>query len=173
MISLDDTRAGRLAATLDAFVRSTTDVVAAAVISVDGLPMSTAVPDEVEEARLAAMSAALLSLAEQTCSQLGRGGLKQLFLEGEHGHVFLMSAEDTAVLATVTTREAKIGFILYEMRRAAGRVATALRSGELEDRVPADGTTTTSEALWTAATPAAEPRDSEPVAAGAVAGRTV
>lgn len=148
---LDDTRAGRLAATLDSLVRSSPDVVAAAVISLDGLPMSTSVPDDVEEAQLSAMSAALLALAEQTCSRLGRGALRQLFLEGDQGHVFLMSAEDAAVLATVTTRQAKIGFILYEMHRAVGRIKTAMRSGD-DHRAdePPNATTSTAEDLWTA-----------------------
>lgn len=148
-----ETRAGRLAAALDAFVRSSTEVVAAAVVSFDGLPMATALPDDLEEDRLGAMSAALLSLAEQASVGLGRGQLNQLFLEGQDGYIFLMSAEDEAVLATVTSREAKIGFMLYEMRRAATRVGDALRSPvrpELEDppSPPSDQVSTSAGIDW-------------------------
>ncbi len=122
----DDTRAGRLAAALDDFIRSSPDVEAAAIVSFDGLPMATALPDGLEEDRVGAMSAALLSLGEQAALGLGRGQLNQVFVEGEHGFVFLMSAEDQAVLAAVASRDAKIGFMLYEMRRAAQRIGKVL-----------------------------------------------
>jgi predicted regulator of Ras-like GTPase activity (Roadblock/LC7/MglB family) len=121
-----DTRSGRLAAALDDFVRSSADVVGAAVVSFDGLVMASALPTDLEEDRVGAMSAALLSLGEQAAMGLGRGQLNQVFVEGEHGFVFLMSAKDQAVLAAVADRHAKIGFMLFEMRRAAERVGDAL-----------------------------------------------
>lgn len=123
-----DTRAGRLAAALDDFIRSSVDVEAAAVVSFDGLPMASALPDDMDEDRLGAMSAALLSLGEQAALGLGRGQLNQVFVEGDHGFVFLMSAKDEAVLAAVASRTAKIGFMLFEMRRAAERIGNALAS---------------------------------------------
>jgi uncharacterized protein len=126
MVAAFDSRASRLAAALDDFIHSSPDVEAAAVISFDGLPMASALPDELDEDRLGAMSAALLSLGEQATLGLGRGQLNQVFVEGEHGFVFLMSAKDQAVLAAVARREAKIGFMLFEMRRAADRIGTAL-----------------------------------------------
>lgn len=123
-----DTRAGRLAAALDDFIRSSPDVEAAAVVSYDGLPMASALPEEMEEDRVGAMSAALLSLGEQAAVGLGRGQLNQVFVEGDDGFVFLMSARDQAVLAAIARRTAKIGFMLFEMRRAADRVGKALES---------------------------------------------
>jgi uncharacterized protein len=125
-----DTRAGRLAAALDEFIHSSPDVEAAAVVSFDGLPMASALPEEMEEDRVGAMSAALLSLGEQAAMGLGRGQLNQVFVEGEHGFVFLMSARDQAVLAAVARRTAKIGFMLFEMRRAADRIGHALEPTE-------------------------------------------
>jgi predicted regulator of Ras-like GTPase activity (Roadblock/LC7/MglB family) len=121
-------RADRLAAALDEFVRSSPDVEAAAVVSFDGLPMASALPPELEEDRLGAMSAALLSLGEQAAVGLGRGMLNQIFVEGEHGFVFLMSARDQAVLTAIAARNAKIGFMLFEMRRAADRIGRALET---------------------------------------------
>jgi predicted regulator of Ras-like GTPase activity (Roadblock/LC7/MglB family) len=123
-----DSRAERLAAALDDFIRSSPDVEAAAVVSFDGLPMASALPDDLEEDRVGAMSAALLSLGEQAALGLGRGQLNQVFVEGEHGFVFLMSARDQAVLAAIAARTAKIGFMLFEMRRAADRIGGALES---------------------------------------------
>ena len=130
-----DTRAGRLAAALDEFIHSSPDVEAAAVVSFDGLPMASALPDDLEEDRVGAMSAALLSLGEQAAIGLGRGQLNQVFVEGEHGFVFLMSARDQAVLAAVARRTAKIGFMLFEMRRAADRIGYALEPTEAPEAV--------------------------------------
>lgn len=119
-------KAQRLAAALDEFIQSSPDVEAAAVVSFDGLPMASALPAEMDEDRVGAMSAALLSLGEQAAIGLGRGQLNQVFVEGEHGFVFLMSAKDQAVLAAVAKRTAKIGYMLFEMRRAAKNIGDVL-----------------------------------------------
>ena len=129
-------RAERLAGALDAFIRSSPDVEAAAIVSFDGLPMASALPPEMEEDRVAAMSAALLALGEQAALGLGRGQLNQVFIEGDNGLVFLMSAKDQAVLAVITGTTAKIGFVLFEMRRAADAIGDALLEGRT---VPAAG----------------------------------
>jgi uncharacterized protein len=152
-----ETRADRLAAALDEFIRSSPDVEAAAVVSFDGLPMASALPPELEEDRVGAMSAALLSLGEQAAIGLGRGVLNQVFVEGEHGFVFLMSARDQAVLAAIAGRTAKIGFMLFEMRRAADRIGRALESGLPEIVAP--------EAAPVAAAPDAAPVAAAPDAA--------
>jgi predicted regulator of Ras-like GTPase activity (Roadblock/LC7/MglB family) len=104
------------------------EVEAAAVVSFDGLPMASALPAMMDEDRVAAMSAALLSLGERAAEGLGRGGLNQVYIEGETGTVFLVSADDEAVLVAVAAKGAKVGMMLYEVRRAAADVAAVLRS---------------------------------------------
>ena len=76
---------------------------------------------------MAAMSAALLSLGERAAEGLGRGALSQVYIEGENGTVFLISADDEAVLVAVAAKGAKVGLMLFEVRRAAAAVAEALR----------------------------------------------
>jgi uncharacterized protein len=124
---MSDTKAERLADAVNDFLRASPDVEASAVVSFDGLAMASALPSEVDEDRMGAMSAALLSLGEQAARGLGRGELKQIFVEGENGFVFLMSARDQALLAAVTDRQAKIGLMLYEMRHAADAVGRVLQ----------------------------------------------
>lgn len=123
---MSETKAERLAATLTEFIHSSPDVEAAAVVSFDGLAMASALPEGMDEDRVAAMSAALLSLGEQAAIGLGRGDMRQLFVEGDDGFVFLMSAQGQAVLAAVTGRSAKIGFMIYEMRRSAALIGEVL-----------------------------------------------
>lgn len=97
---------------------SSPDVEASAVVSVDGLSIASALPQEVEEDRVSAMSAAMLSLGERIASELGRGGLDQVYIKGENGYVLLMSVGLEAVLTVMARKEAKLGLILLDMRRA-------------------------------------------------------
>src|SRR5213596_1132853 len=121
-------RASRLDRALADLLAQAPEVEAAAVVSFDGLPMASALPATMDEDRVAAMSAALLSLGERAAEGLGRGALSQVYIEGEHGTVFLVSADDEAVLVAVASKGAKVGMMLYEVRRAAAVVAEVLRA---------------------------------------------
>ncbi len=98
---------------------SSPDIEASAVVSVDGLPIATALPREVEEDRVSAMSAAMLSLGERIASELGRGTLSEVQIKGEKGFVILQSLGTEAVLTVLAREGAKMGLVLLDMRRAA------------------------------------------------------
>ena len=130
-------RSAQLDRVLSDLLRQAPEVEAASVVSFDGLPMASALPAAMDENRVAAMSAALLSLGERAAEGLGRGELSQVYVEGESGTVFLVSAEDEAVLVAVGARGAKVGLLLYEIRRAAAAVGAALRADDaLEAQAP-------------------------------------
>ena len=95
------------------------DIEASAVVSVDGLIMASALPADVEEDRVSAMSAAMLSLGERIASELGRGGLEQVYIRGDHGYVLVTAVGQEAVLTALAREGAKLGLIFLEMRRAA------------------------------------------------------
>jgi predicted regulator of Ras-like GTPase activity (Roadblock/LC7/MglB family) len=128
----EGTRADRLDRAIHDLLTQTTEIEAAAVVSFDGLPMASALPPGMDEDRVAAMSAALLSLGERATVGLGRGELSQVFIEGESGTVFLVSADNEAVLVAVAAKGAKAGMMLYEVKRTAAAVAAALRTEEPE-----------------------------------------
>jgi uncharacterized protein len=120
-------RSARLDRILTELVGQVPEIEAASVVSFDGLPMASALPAGMDEDRVAAMSAALLSLGERAAEGLGRGELSQVYVEGENGNVFLISAEDEAVLVAVSARGAKVGMMLFEIRRAAKALGAVLR----------------------------------------------
>lgn len=120
------TKADLLAGALDEFLATSPDVEAAAIVSADGLPMASALPPDVEEDRLAAMSAALLTLGERAADGLGKGELSQVFVEGKNGYVVLMQAGADAVLVAVTSKNTKVGLVLFEMRKAAGTIGRVM-----------------------------------------------
>ena len=131
-------RSQQLDRVIAALLAQAPEVEAAAVVSFDGLPMASALPATMDEDRVAAMSASLLSLGERAAEGLGRGGLNQVYIEGDSGTVFLVSAEDEAVLVAVAAAGAKVGMMLYEVRRAAENVAEVLRTTN-ERRSPRRG----------------------------------
>lgn len=98
---------------------SSPDIEASAVVSVDGLIIASALPQDVEEDRVSAMSAAMLSLGERIASELGRGVLDQVYIKGGMGYVILMSIGEEAVLTALAREQAKLGLIFLDMRRAA------------------------------------------------------
>jgi predicted regulator of Ras-like GTPase activity (Roadblock/LC7/MglB family) len=97
----------------------TPDIEASAVVSVDGLIIASALPNEVEEDRVSAMSAAMLSLGERISTELGRGSLEQVYIKGVKGYVILTSIGSDAVLTALAGSQAKLGLVFLEMRRAA------------------------------------------------------
>jgi predicted regulator of Ras-like GTPase activity (Roadblock/LC7/MglB family) len=102
---------------LRAFQASCVDIEASAVVSVDGLSMASTLPQGMEEDRVSAMSAAMLSLGERIAQELSRGFVEQVYVKGEQGYVILMSIGEEAVLTVLTRSKAKIGLVFLDMRR--------------------------------------------------------
>ena len=105
---------------------STSDVEASAVVSVDGLIMASALPAAVEEDRVSAMSAAMLSLGERIAGELRRGVLDQVYVKGNHGYVLLTAVGQEAVLTVLAREGARLGLIFLDMRRAAEDLSVLL-----------------------------------------------
>jgi len=95
------------------------DIEASAVVSVDGLIIASALPAEIEEDRVSAMSAAMLSLGDRIAEELGRGSLEQVYIRGALGYVILTAVGEEAVLTALARQNSKLGLIFLEMRRAA------------------------------------------------------
>lgn len=102
---------------------SSPDVEASAVISVDGLTIASALPESIEGDRVAAMSAAMLSLGERISGELGRGILDQVYIRGENGFMILMAVGDEAVLTVLARKQAKLGLLFLDMRRVTQDLA--------------------------------------------------
>jgi hypothetical protein len=102
------------------------EIQAAALVSLDGFTMASALPEGMQEDRVGAMSAAILGLGERAAAELGRGQLSQVFIEGDGGYVLLMAAGARAVLTCLADEEAKLGLVLYDMRAAADSIEEIL-----------------------------------------------
>jgi len=105
---------------------SSPDVEAAAIISVDGLPIAASLPHSIEEDGVAAMSAAMLSLGERIAGELGRGTLDEVYVRGEKGFVIVRAVGEEAVLTVLARQQAKLGLLFLDMRRAADEFSAIL-----------------------------------------------
>lgn len=95
------------------------DVEASALISEDGLIIASALPQHLEETRVAGMSATLLSLGTRAATELERGDVEEVLVRGKEGYAVMMAAGNTGTLLLVlASRAAKLGLIFLDMRRA-------------------------------------------------------
>jgi predicted regulator of Ras-like GTPase activity (Roadblock/LC7/MglB family) len=103
---------------------------ATAVVSIDGLPIASRLPSDLDDALLSAMGSALLTVGERAASDLGKGALQQIFAQGHTGAVIMVSAGPDAVLmvSTNTASLAGLGLVFLEMERAAVQIAKHLRT---------------------------------------------
>ena len=102
------------------------DIEASAIVSTDGLVIASALPKDVEEDRVAAMSAAMLSLGERTSKELMKGSLEEVFVKGQNGYILLMGAGEEAVLTALARKDAKLGLVFLDMKRAAEEIAKVI-----------------------------------------------
>ncbi|MFN2112242.1 MAG: roadblock/LC7 domain-containing protein [Anaerolineales bacterium] len=102
---------------------SSPTIQASAVVSVDGLIIASALPATVEEDRVSAMSAAMLSLGERISIELRRGELDQVYIRGDYGYVMLTAVGTEAVLTVMANVDAKLGLIFLDIKRTADKIA--------------------------------------------------
>ena len=112
-------RAEEMVKRLREMQNATPEIEASAVVSVDGLTIASGLPSNVEEDRVSAMSAAMLSLGERIAVELNRGMLDQVYIHGDDGYVILSAIGTEAVLTALAREKAKLGLVFLEMRRAA------------------------------------------------------
>jgi predicted regulator of Ras-like GTPase activity (Roadblock/LC7/MglB family) len=95
---------------------------ATALVRASGLTVMSFMPDDVEQERVAAMSAVMLLLGERITGSLRSGALDKVYIKGEEGHIVLMAVGTEAVLTAMAGEHAPLGLLFVEMRRATERL---------------------------------------------------
>ncbi|MDF1539782.1 MAG: roadblock/LC7 domain-containing protein [Candidatus Thorarchaeota archaeon] len=120
---MSQSRGDTLESVLNELQGSIPEIDACAIVSVEGLPIVSALPNDVDEAKVAAMTAAMLTLGEKAAMELGKGALEQVNIKGEHGWLLAIQAGLNACLTVSTTDQAKLGLVFLDMKRAAEKIA--------------------------------------------------
>jgi len=116
-------RADMLNSILSELNGTSADIEASGVISTDGLMMAAQLPAGLDEDRVGAMSAAMLSLGDRTAQELGRGDLEQVLIKGDGGYVVMTHAGKDAVVTVVAKPQSKLGLIFLDIKRASEQIS--------------------------------------------------
>jgi predicted regulator of Ras-like GTPase activity (Roadblock/LC7/MglB family) len=93
----------------------TPGVSAVALVSNDGLIISSLLPDTIEAERVAAISAALLNQGESSSEDAMLGEMSQITIRGEEGFIVISRAGKETLLTVFTTTNAKLGLVLFDI----------------------------------------------------------
>lgn len=104
----------------------TPDVEGCALVSEDGLMIASALPQHIDESRVAGMTATLANLGLRAADELERGSVNQVLVQGSEGHVLMVQASNGTMLLVITSRAAKLGLIFLDTNRAVSQIAKVL-----------------------------------------------
>ena len=113
---MNTSRTQQLTQRLQALLDGVPEIQGAAIVSKDGLGIASVLAPPIDEDRVAAMSAAMVSLGDRIASELQRGGLEQVYIKGSLGYALLTAAGPDAVLTIIADGEARLGLLLLELR---------------------------------------------------------
>jgi hypothetical protein len=116
----------KIGSILQNFVSTTSDVQGAAVVTPDGLPLASSLPGGMDDERVSAMSAAMLSLGDRIGRELARGMIDRIYVEGEEGFSILTSCGEDAVFLVLAGKAAKQGVLMLEIKRALSELKLLL-----------------------------------------------
>ncbi|MFW9916683.1 MAG: roadblock/LC7 domain-containing protein [Candidatus Thorarchaeota archaeon] len=114
---------------LESFSSRLPGIEAAAIVSMEGLPIThypPVLPNNVDDTRVAAMTAAMLSLGERAMMEVGRGELVRILVEGNDGYLISVAASDKAVVTVSAKKTVKLGLIFHDLGSIAEKVAEVL-----------------------------------------------
>jgi predicted regulator of Ras-like GTPase activity (Roadblock/LC7/MglB family) len=102
---------------LNDFERNIPHVQATAVVSTDGLVIASRLPANVEEDRIGAMGAAILSISTRSGEELERGEMVRVLIEGTEGYILIRSVGEYAILVALVEKEVRLGLLFYEANK--------------------------------------------------------
>ncbi len=108
------------------FVAATPDIQGAALVTPDGLSLTSVLPTNMDEERTAAMSAAMLSLGERIGQELARGVVERILVEGQKGYSIMVGCGSEAVFLVLASKEAKQGLLFLEIKRVVKELSSLL-----------------------------------------------
>ncbi len=99
------------------------DLIGAAIVSLEGMPIASTFSKDIDDALLGAMMAAVQSFAERSVRQLSRGALKSVLIEANEGNILISRAENDTILCVLTKPEPSLGMILLNVQSTCNEVS--------------------------------------------------
>lgn len=105
---------------------NTPGIEASAIVSLQGLPIVSAMPAGINDDVVAAMTAAVLSVGEKTLQELRKGKLVKILVEGEEGYIIMTTIGRNAILTVLAKHSANLGLIFLMMKQTAQKIENLL-----------------------------------------------
>ena len=120
------TIATQLDVILNRFERNVPHIQATAVVSTDGLVIASRLPTEVEEDRIGAMGAAILSISMRSGGELDRGEFVRVLIEGDDGYILIRNIGDAAILVVLVEKDVRLGLLFFETNKCIEQLSEVL-----------------------------------------------
>jgi hypothetical protein len=98
-------------------------VKAAAIVSIEGMPVVSALPVGMTEDKMAATTSMLLSLAERAINEMNVGDLEQLSIRGSNANLVVLAAGQKNVLTVLTEKIVNLGYVFIECERICEKIS--------------------------------------------------
>ncbi|KKK41347.1 hypothetical protein LCGC14_0595360 [marine sediment metagenome] len=102
------------------------DIQGSSIVSVQGLPICSALARDINDGIVSAMSAAILSVSERAVEELARGDLKRILIEGVDGQIILSKAGSNAILCVLVNSNASLGMVFLNIQSVSNKIADLL-----------------------------------------------
>jgi predicted regulator of Ras-like GTPase activity (Roadblock/LC7/MglB family) len=102
------------------------EIEASSVVSAEGFPIASALPVNVDETRVAAITAVVLNMSERAIMDFEKGVLDQVIIRGSEGLLISTAVGRDAVLTVSASHDARLGVILLYMERAVKKIVEIL-----------------------------------------------
>ena len=119
-------RAHALDSTLRRLMTDTPDITGCALVSDDGLIITSVLPASVDEDSIGGMASILLSLSTRVSYELGQEDPQRVLIEGKAGKVLMIQVADGVLMMALLTERAKLGLVFMELRRAKEKLSQML-----------------------------------------------
>lgn len=99
--------------------QESTDITASAILSSDGMMLASHLPNNMSEDKLAAMSAAFLSVGDKMIQDLLGGITDRVMVQSGIGYVIVTAIAQELLLVVIARSDAKLGMAFHEIKEVA------------------------------------------------------
>lgn len=98
------------------------EIEASALMSADGIMLASHLPKETSDDKMAAMSAAMLSLSDRMVGDLSGGETDRVMIQSSVGYVIVTAVSAEILLTVVAQPDAKLGMVFHDIKNAQRQV---------------------------------------------------
>jgi len=102
------------------------------IVSSEGLPIVSLLPQEIDEIVISAITATLISVGEKANLQLNKGFLQRVILEGDNGYIIITSIDENTLLTAFTSKRVKLGLIFLALQEAVQKLKPIMQQQAIE-----------------------------------------